>query len=115
MVKNNLISVRPVLPANNIGAEIDFFARLGFLVIYDSLQYSDKLDYAVLHREGIIIHIQFQFLDDLPSENFAQTLRIIVHNLDALHDEFIANGFEIEYRDNTPWGTNEFGFYSPVK
>ncbi len=110
---NNLKNISPVLPANDIKAEIEFFEKLGFKNIYDSLQYSDKLDYAVMYRDGQNIHIQFQFEKDMPSKNAAQQIKIWVHDLDSLQKEFEANGFEINRRDDTPWQTNEFGFYSP--
>ncbi|GAB5410409.1 MAG: hypothetical protein BalsKO_27740 [Balneolaceae bacterium] len=109
----NLKYITPVLPANDVKAEIEFFERLGFTNVYDSLQYSDKLDYAVLFREGVGFHIQFQFEEDMPSKNAAQQIKIWVEDLDSLQKEFEENGFKIKRRDNTPWGTNEFGLYSP--
>lgn len=111
---NNLKSVTPILPATDVKAEIEFFERLGFTNVYDSLRYSDKLDYAVLFREGVGFHIQFQFEKDLPPKNAAQQVKIWVEDLDSLEQEFEKKGFEIRRRDKTPWGTNEFGFYSPA-
>lgn len=110
---NNLLNISPVLPANDVQAEIEFFEKLGFKNMYDSLQYSDKLDYAVMGREKERIHIQFQFKEDMPSKNASQQTKIWVSDLDALQKEFEEKGFEIKRRDNTPWGTDEFGFYSP--
>lgn len=110
---NNFKNISPVLPAKNVEAEIGFFEKLGFKNIYDSLQYSDKLDYAVVYRDGQNIHIQFQFEEDMPSQNAAQQIKIWVEDLDTLHKEFEENGLKVERRDNTPWGTDEFGFYSP--
>lgn len=110
---NNFINISPVLPANDVKAEIKFFEKLGFKNVYDSLQYSDKLDYAVMGREKERIHIQFQFEEDMPSKNAAQQIKIWVNDLDVLQKEFEGKGFEIKRRDNTPWGTDEFGFYSP--
>ena len=110
---NNFKNISPVLPATDIQVEIEFFKTLGFENVYDSLNYSDKLDYAVVHREGQYIHIQFQFKKDMPSKNAAQQIKIWVENLDSLHKEFEELGLEINRRDNTPWGTHELGFYSP--
>ncbi|WP_428235606.1 VOC family protein [Gracilimonas sp.] len=110
----NFLIISPVLPANDLKAEIEFFERLGFKNVYDSLNYSDKLDYAVLHRDGQNIHLQFQFEKDMPAKNAAQQIKIWVNDLDALGSEFREKGFGIKRRDNTPWGTNEFGFYSPA-
>ncbi|WP_421773192.1 glyoxalase/bleomycin resistance/extradiol dioxygenase family protein [Gracilimonas sp.] len=111
---NNFLNISPVLPANDIKAEIDFFERLGFENVYDSLNYSDKLDYAVLHRDGQNIHLQFQFESDMPDESNAQQIKIWVTDLDSLESEFKEKGFPIKRRNNTPWGTNELGFYSPA-
>ncbi|MEQ9307982.1 MAG: hypothetical protein RLN90_00905 [Balneolaceae bacterium] len=110
---SNLKNITPVLPANNVKAEIEFFEKLGFNKVYDSLKYSDKLDYAMLFREGVGFHIQFQFEKDMPSKNAAQQIKIWVEDLDILQKEFEEAGFEIKRRDNTPWGTNEFGLFSP--
>lgn len=110
---SNFKNITPVLPAYDVKAEIAFFEKLGFTNIYDSLNYSDKLDYAVLYREGVGFHIQFQFKKDLPPKNAAQQIKIWLEDLDALHDEFEKAGLEIKRLDNNPWGTNEFGFYSP--
>lgn len=109
----NLKNITPVLPANNVKAEIEFFEKLGFTNVYDSLNYSDKLDYTVLFREGVGVHIQFQFEEDMPSKKAAQQTKIWVEDLDLLQKEFIKEGLEIKRRDNTPWGTSEFGLYSP--
>lgn len=109
----NLKNITPVLPANNVKAEIEFFERLGFTNVYDSLRYSNKLDYAVLFREGVGVHIQFQSEKNIASKNTAQQIKIWVEDLDVFHKEFEEKGFEIKRRDNTPWGTNEFGLYSP--
>ncbi|MCP9291384.1 hypothetical protein [Gracilimonas sediminicola] len=110
----NFLNISPVLPANDLKAEIEFFERLGFKNVYDSLNYSDKLDYAVLHRDGQNVHLQFQFEKDMPAKDAAQQIKIWVNDLDALESEFREQGFDIKRRDNTPWGTNEFGFYSPA-
>lgn len=110
---SNLKNITPVLPANDVKAEIEFFEKLGFTNIYDSLRYSDKLDYAVLFREAVGFHIQFQFEEDMPKKNAAQQIKIWVNDLDVIHKEFEEKGFEVKRRDKTAWGTNEFGFYSP--
>ncbi|MBO6522888.1 MAG: hypothetical protein JJ971_03610 [Balneolaceae bacterium] len=110
---NNFKNISPVLPANDVKAELDFFEKLGFENVYDSLRYSDKLDYAVVARDGQFLHIQFQFEEDMPSKNAAQQTKIWVNDLDILEKEFSESGFEIKPRNNTPWGTDEFGFYSP--
>lgn len=110
---NNFKNISPVLSANDVIAEIEFFEKLGFTNVYDSLNYTDKLDYAVVSRDGQSIHIQFQFEKDMPPKNAAQQIKIWVSDLDTLNEEFEEKGFQINRRNNTPWGTDEFGFYSP--
>ena len=104
----------PILPANNVKAEIKFFERLGSTNVYDSLQYSDTLDYACMQLEGIQFHIQFQFTEDILLKKAGQQIKIWVEDLEALHKEFKEKGFDIKRRDKIPWGTNEFGFYTPA-
>ena len=111
---SNFKFAAPVLPANDLKAEIEFFEALGFELVYSSLNYSDKLDYAVVVRETVVFHIQFQFKKDMPPANAAQQVRVVVENLDLLQDELKERGFKIKRRDDTAWGTNEFGFYSPA-
>lgn len=111
---SNFTNITPVLPANDVKAEIEFFEKLGFINVYDSLRYSDKLDYAVLSRDRQSVHIQFQFEEDMPPKNASQQIKIWVNDLDLLHKEFEGKGMEVKRRDNTPWGTNEFGFYTPA-
>lgn len=106
--------IAPVLHAVDLKTEIEFFEQLGFEMVYNSLSYSDKLDYAVMHRDGVTFHIQFQFEKDMPPENAGFQVRITLTGLNKLQKELEVKGFEIKRRDSTPWGTNEFGFYSPA-
>lgn len=110
---SNLKNITPVLPVMDVKAEIEFFENLGFTNVYDSLRYSDTLDYAVLFREGVGVHLQLQFEEDMPKKNASQQIKIWVNDLNTLHKEFEEKGFEVKRRDKTAWGTNEFGFYSP--
>lgn len=109
----NFKFIAPVLHAVDLKTEIEFFEKLGFDMIYSSLQYSDTLDYAVMHRDGVTFHIQFQFEKDMPPENAGFQVRITLNDLDSLHKELEDKGFEINRRNGTDWGTDEFGFYSP--
>lgn len=111
---NNFKVIRPVLPATNMSAELKFFDLLGFQSIYDSQRYYDKLDYAVLQRDGLEIHIQLQQQKDLPTSDKAQTIRILVNDLNAIEKELSDKGFQFERQDNTAWDTNEFRVHSPA-
>ncbi len=110
----NFKFIAPVLHAVDLKTEVEFFEKLGFEMVYSSLQYSDTLDYAVMHREGVTFHIQFQFEKDMPPENAALQTKIWVNDLDILHKEFEEAGFEIKRRNNIPWGAHEFGFYTLI-
>ena len=50
----------------------------------------------------------------MPPKNAAQQIKIWVRDLNPLQAEFEGKGLTVHRRDNTPWGTNEFGFYSPA-
>ncbi len=109
----NFQNISPVLPASDIKSEIKFFEKLGFTNVYDSSRYSDKLDYAVVHKEGQYIHLQSHVEPKVPFQNTAQQIKVWVNDLDILQKEFEEKGFEINRQSNTAWGTDEFGFYSP--
>lgn len=111
---NNFKVIRPVLPATDMSAELKFFDLLGFKPVLDSQRYYDKLDYAVLQRDGLEIHVQLQQQKDLPTSDKAQTIRILVNDLSAIEKELIGKGFQFKRQDNTVWNTNEFRIHSPA-
>jgi hypothetical protein len=108
---SNFLSISPVLPVANIEPEIKFFERLGFTKVYDSLQYSGKLDYAVLARSGQTIHLQWFGEHDF----YGQQVKIWVQDVDAIGEEFDKRLIPYNRRDNTAWGTSEISLYSPAQ
>lgn len=107
-----LVQVNPVLPVSNMEASIQFYEqKLGFKNVYDSSQYdTGGLNYAVMCRQSICLHLQlFDQLNEQPQ------IRIQVQQIEALFEEFIANGVfghQPQLRQ-TPWGTKEFAFFDP--
>lgn len=97
----------------DLESEISFFELLGFKNIYDSLQYSDKLDYAVVSRDHQAIHLQLHADNQMIARQDPLQVKIWVNDLNALEQEFTGGGLIIERRNETRWGTGEFGFYTP--
>ncbi len=110
--------LNPVLPSLDVAKDIAFWEqKLGFKNVYDSTHYSDgPADYAVLGRQGLFIHLQMQFPKDMANGNLTQ-IKFQVENIQPLFEEYLANGVitKDRFRKNTPWGTNEFGFYDANK
>ncbi len=110
---SNLKVIRPVLPANNMNLEVKFFNQLGFDFVYDKHSYFSNLNYVILQKDGLEIHIEKRGPTGVYDENNTQSMRIVVENLDTIEAELAKNGFEIKRNNNTPWKTNEFTLYSP--
>ncbi len=106
-----LLNISPVLLVADISAEIEFFSKLGFSPLYDSLQYSDKLDYSVLIRENQTIHLQL-FDDDSYQ---GQQVKIWVSSIEEIETELSAASLKYNRHFNTPWNTHELGMYSPSR
>ena len=103
-----LLSVIPVLPSAEIERDIAWYKeKVGF-----ESYYSDNM-YAVLYRENICIHLQWH--SDTPDDPLlgGSVIRIYVKNITTLFDELIDRGTVTQdsLKINTPWNTNEFGFY----
>jgi hypothetical protein len=103
-----LLSIIPVLPSADLNRDITWYKeKLGF-----EIYFSDKM-YAVLFRENICIHLQWHA--DTPNDPLlgGSVIRIYVKNITALFDELVSKGTvsQDKMKLNTPWKTNEFGFY----
>jgi|GEM_PF-4196979 len=106
-----ILNISPVLPVKDITMEIEFFEKLGFKNVYDSLSYSELLDYAVMHREGQSIHLQLFDKEDFPG----QQIKIWVRDILSIEKELKERGSMYNRNFDTPWNTNELGLYSPSK
>jgi len=98
----------PVLPSANIERDINWYEKhTGFQVTF-----GDKM-YACLKRDELEIHLQWHA--DTPDDPLlgGSVIRIIVENIKPLFREFVERQTVVadKLRLNTPWKTNEFGFY----
>lgn len=106
-----LLNISPVLPVDDINNEIDFFKKLGFVLVYDSLQYSNQLDYAVIERENQSLHLQL-----FEKGSFqGQQVKIWVSNIATIDSELSKSDLVIQKNYGTPWNTNELGIFTPSK
>jgi len=98
----------PVLPTADLKRDILWYQEKMGLKIY----YTDEL-YAVLYRENLCIHLQWHADTAEDPLLGGSVVRIYVKNIDPIFNEFIQRGTVTadKFRTNTPWKTNEFGFY----
>ena len=102
------LNIIPVLPSSNLERDIAWYnEKTGFKEYF-----SDKL-YAVLYRVNLSIHLQWHA--DTMSDPLlgGSVIRIPVKNIRPLFDEFVQRGTVTKdaFKANTPWKTNEFGFF----
>jgi hypothetical protein len=103
-----LLSIIPVLPSADIARDIIWYKEsAGF-----ETHFYDKM-YAVLYRENICIHLQWHADTEADPLLGGSVVRVAVKNIKPLFLEFVERGTVTEnaLRENTPWGTNEFGFF----
>ena len=107
-MKAGFINIVPVLPSADISRDVSWYQeKLGF-----SEYFADKM-YAVLFREDLVIHLQWHANTKEDPLLGGSVIRIRVENINSIFDEFLLRG-TIEQKAlklNTPWQTNEFGFY----
>lgn len=106
--ETSFIGVIPVLPSSDIARDVAWYlAKAGFESVWD-----DKM-YAVLHREGLSIHLQWHADTSDDPLIGGSVVRIMVKNIRPLFDDFVQRGVvkADELILGTAWETNEFGFY----
>ncbi len=97
----------PVLSTSDLKRDITWYAEYaGFGLLFQ------QEGYAGLYRDGIELHLQWHE-NTLEDPVFGSVVKVFVTNLDAVVTEFVARGTikRSQYKKETPWGTNEFGFY----
>jgi hypothetical protein len=107
-MNSEFLNMIPVLPSQDIQRDVQWYKEnTGFEVFY-----SDNM-YAVLYRENMVIHLQWHA--DTPDDPLlgGSVVRIDVKNIKPLFEEFLQRGTITgdKLKNNTPWNTNEFGFY----
>jgi hypothetical protein len=102
------LTIIPVLPSSDIARDIAWYEeKTGFkTVFYDNM-------YALLQRENLCIHLQWHADTEEDPLLGGSVIRIFVKNIRPLFDEFVKRGTvnKNKFVANTPWQTNEFGFY----
>jgi len=111
-MKTNFIGIIPVLPSANIERDLKWYKeKAGFSQTF----VADG--YAGLARENIHIHLQWHA--DTPEDPLlgGSVVKVFVDGVEALFNELANSGTVSQdaLKRNTPWGTNEFGFYDENK
>ncbi len=112
MEKTSFLFVSPVLASSNVSRDVAWYGNIGFKNVYDSSRYQEgPLDYAVVRRQNLLLHLQFQFATDMTSTD----VKFEVRNIKPLIEDFVAKGLlDIEkVHWKTPWNTTEFGIFDP--
>ncbi|MFY0598575.1 MAG: glyoxalase/bleomycin resistance/extradiol dioxygenase family protein [Cyclobacteriaceae bacterium] len=107
-MKTELLEISPVLPSQNIDRDVEWYEKfVGFKPLH-----KDDM-YAVLKRESIHIHLQWHA--DTADDPLlgGSVIKIFVKNLTPIFQELVERDTvqSENLRLNTPWNTNEFGFY----
>ncbi len=107
-MSTEFLNIAPVLPSADIARDVAWYEeKTGFKVYF-----ADKM-YAVICRSNLWIHLQWHA--DTPDDPLlgGSVIRIFVKNIRPLFEEFVQRGTVSEdaFKANTPWQTNEFGFY----
>jgi len=104
--------VNPVLPARNVSDAVEYYInKLGFHLLFQDDQHNPQ--YAGIKRDGVELHLQFQFEEDFKAGRAGQAmLRFSVDDPDELFVEYkdMQIFHERTQLKNTPWGTREFSF-----
>jgi len=103
-----LIGITPIPPSSNIKRDIEWYdEKTGFKQVYH-----DNI-YAVLKRDDLCIHLQWH-ADTVDDPLLGgSVIRIFVNNIRPMFEGFVQRGTLDKKKlvTNTPWGTNEFGFF----
>ena len=107
-MQTEFLAIIPVLPSANIERDVAWYKeKAGFEELF-----SDSM-YACIYRDNIYIHLQWHA--DTQSDPLlgGSVIRICVKNLEPLFNELVQRGTVTAnaLKTNTPWRTNEFGFF----
>ena len=107
-MSTELVAIIPVLPSADIARDIAWYKeKTGFI------EYFSNTMYAVLYRDNLTIHLQWHADTKDDPLLGGSVIRIMVKNIKPLFADFIERGTinQTALKLNTPWGTNEFGFF----
>lgn len=107
-METQLLHITPVLPSQDIERDVDWYEKyVGFQVVQ-----KDQM-YAVLKRQHLAIHLQWHAGTEDDPLLGGSVIKIFVKNLESIFIEFVERDVikPEKLQLNTPWNTNEFGFY----
>jgi hypothetical protein len=119
-MKATLHGVHPVLASNDLGASVQFYGRLGFVLSFQDEP--TEPSYVVVRRDSVELHIQWAGMDQWAHPVDRPTYRFLVSDVDAIYAEFVGTGAVDAAGDrgspwaapaDTPWGTREFHLRDP--
>lgn len=112
--------VHPVLASMDVTVSVQFYSRLGFILIFQDEPGEPK--YAVVRRDGVELHIQWSGPDQWAHPIDRPAYRFMVSDIEAIYKEFVASGSVSAQTSrnspwaapaDTPWGTREFHLRDP--
>ena len=107
-IKGKLITISPVLPSSDLARDIAWYKeKTGFEVSFK------QEHYVVLRRDNLFIHLQWH-ADTVDDPLLGgSVIKMFVDGIKSLFEEFVERGTisSDNFKANTPWETNEFGFY----
>ncbi len=115
MMPTTFLQMIPVLPSADVERDVVWYReKTGFDCLDKAYrQEGTPSSYAVLSRDNQYIHLQWHAgtTDDPLLEG--SVIKIYVKNIKPLFEEFVERGTITpeQFRKDTPWKTNEFGFY----
>ncbi|MEI9910966.1 MAG: VOC family protein [Bacteroidota bacterium] len=98
----------PVLPSSDLARDVAWYKdKTGFEPVF-----ADTM-YAVLHRDGQSIHLQWHADTEDDPLLGGSVIRISVNDVKIVFDEFVERGTVSAGKliPRTAWYTSEFGFY----
>ncbi len=112
-VPTEITSVHPVLMARDVPTSVDFFARLGFAVMFQDDATAPR--YAAVRRGPVELHLQWADANQWAHPGDRPAYRFPTPDVDALYAEMVAagaisqgSGSRYAAPADTPWGTREF-------
>ena len=108
-MSTKLVKAIPVLESADIDRDVAWYKeKTGFEAFF----IHEKM-YAGLLRDGIEIHLQWHAGTKDDPMNGGAVVRIDVKSIRTIFEEFKQRGTitDKDFREKTPWGTNEFGFF----
>ncbi|NDU99656.1 glyoxalase superfamily protein [Pseudoroseicyclus tamaricis] len=107
--------VAPVLSVLDMGAALEFWGKLGFVIDFADSEVPEEAEYAGISRDGLALHLQ-TLPEDAARGQAAIAVRVAVESagaLKTLYDEWAPHDIIADPLELKPEGRMEFGFYAP--